>query len=76
MSIDVYPMIVVGEDAWADVALRGASSFGVSHIPYSQKDKNDPHGQRGFIGAIFWSAAFVQNDGWMAVAEVGASALT
>lgn len=74
-SIDVYPLIIVAEDAWADVALRGLSSFDVTHIPHSQKDKNDPHGQRGYIGSIFWSAAFVQNDGWMAVVECGVTAL-
>lgn len=67
---DVYPMIVVAADAWGDVALRGLNSFSVTHLPHTQKDKNDPLGQRGYIGAIFWSAMFVQNDGWMAVAEV------
>ncbi len=72
-NIDVYPMIVVAEEAWGDVALRGMESFNVTHIPHTQKDKNDPHGQRGYIGAIFWSAAFVQNDGWMAVIEAGAT---
>jgi len=74
-NIDVYPVIVVAEDAWGDVALRGQNSFRVTEIPYSQKDKSDPHGQRGYIGAIFWSAAFVQNDGWMAVLECGVTNL-
>jgi len=75
-NIDAYPVIVVAEDAWGDVALRGMNSFGVTNIPHTQKDKNDPLGQRGYIGSVFWSAAFVQNDGWMAVVECGASALT
>jgi len=74
-NIDVYPMIVVAEDAWGDVALRGMNSFNVSHIPHTQKDKNDPHGQRGYLGAIFWSASFIQNDGWMAVVEIGVTDL-
>jgi N4-gp56 family major capsid protein len=74
-NIDVYPTIVVADDAWGDVALRGMSAFGVTHIPHTQKDKNDPHGQRGYIGSIFWSAAFIQNDGWMAVLEVGVTDL-
>lgn len=73
--IDVFPVIVVAEDAWADVALRGMSSFDVTHIPHTKKDKNDPLGQRGYVGASFWSAAFIQNDGWMAVAEVGVTDL-
>lgn len=61
-NLDVYPVIVVAEDAWGDVALRGKNSFDVTHLPHSMKDKNDPHGQRGYIGSIFWSASFVQND--------------
>ncbi len=74
-SIDVYPVIVVGEEAWGDVALRGLNSFDVTHIPHTQKDKSDPQGQRGYVGAMFWSASFIQNDGWMAVAEVGVTDL-
>ena len=74
-NIDVYPFIVVASDAWANVALRGMESFDVIHIPHTQKDKNDPLGQRGYVGAKFYSAAFVQNDGWMAVIEAGATDL-
>jgi N4-gp56 family major capsid protein len=74
-NVDIYPMIVVADDAWGDVALRGLYSFNVSHIPHTQKDKNDPHGQRGYVGAMFWCAPFIQNDGWMAVVEVGVTDL-
>jgi N4-gp56 family major capsid protein len=74
-NIDVYPAIVVADDAWGDVALRGSNSFSVSHIPHGQRDKSDPLGQRGYIGCIFWSAAFIQNDGWMAVIEAGVTDL-
>ncbi|MCA9340174.1 MAG: N4-gp56 family major capsid protein [Candidatus Saccharibacteria bacterium] len=74
-KIDVYPFIVVASDAWADVALRGMSSFDIIDIPHNKRDKNDPLGQRGYIGAIFWGAAFIQNDGWMAVVEAGVTDL-
>lgn len=74
-NIDVYPVIVVAEDAWGDVALRGTSSFEPTDIKPGQKDKNDPLGQRGYAGAKFYSAAFVANNGWMAVIECGISAL-
>ena len=74
-NIDVYPIIVVAADAWGDVALRGLNSFDVTSIPPGTKSNSDPLGQRGVIGAIFWSAAFIQNDGWMAVVEAGATAL-
>lgn len=75
-SIDVYPTIVVADDAWGNVSLRGKDSFDVIHIPHTQQSKSDPLGQRGYIGSKFYSAAFVQNDGWMAVLEMGITKLT
>ena len=75
VNVDVYPMIVVGEAAWGQVALRGVDSLDPTWIPPGQKDKNDPLGQRGYIGAKFWSAAVVLNQGWMAVLEVGVTNL-
>ena len=75
-NIDVYPMIVVGENAWGDVSLRGGDSFDMTDLKPGAKDKSDPHGQRGYVGAKFWSAAKVLNDGHMAVVEVGITALS
>lgn len=72
---DVYPVIVVGEDAWGQVALRGSNSIDVTWLAPGSKDKNDPLGQRGYIGAKTYMAASVLNNGWMAVAEVGSVAL-
>src|SRR3990167_1117515 len=74
-NIDVYPMVVVADEAWGDVALRGENSFEPIHIQRNREDKSDPLKQRGYIGAIFWSAMFIQNDGWMAVVESGATEL-
>ena len=74
-QIDVYPFIVVAKDAWGDLALRGKHSFGLRHIPHNKVGKSDPLGQRGDVGSVFWSAAFVQNDGWMAVVEAGVTDL-
>ena len=74
-SVDIYPYIVVAAQAFADVALRGMESFDVIHIPHTQKDKSDPLGQKGYVGASFWSASFIQNDGWMATIEAGVTDL-
>jgi len=74
-NIDLYPVIVVGQDTWGQVALRGADSIDVSYIPPGQKDKNDPLGQRGYIGAKTWMTAVVLNNGWGAVAWVGTPSL-
>lgn len=74
-ALDVYPVIVMAEGAAGDVALRGKDSFDMTDIKPGQKDKNDPLGQRGYIGAMFYSAAVLTNEGYMAVAECGATAL-
>jgi N4-gp56 family major capsid protein len=75
-NIDVYPMIVMGEEAAYDIALRGSNAMDITHIPHTTKDKSDPLGQRGYVGALFWSAVLVANNGWMAVAEVGTTNTT
>lgn len=73
--IDIYPCLVVGEDAWGQVALRGMDSIDVTYLPPGQKDKNDPLGQRGYIGAKTYMAASVLNNGWMALAYAGTPSL-
>jgi N4-gp56 family major capsid protein len=70
-NIDVYPVIVVGEDVWGQVALRGMDSVDVTYIAPGEKDKNDPLGQRGFIGAKTYMASRVLNDGFGARLLVG-----
>ena len=72
---DVYPVIVTGEDAWGQVALRGDNALDPTWIPPGQKTKSDPLGQRGFVGAKFYFNANTLNEGWMAVIECGVSAL-
>jgi len=74
-NIDVYPTIVVAESAWGEVALRGSNSFDMTNIPVGTKSAADPLGQRGYVGAKFYSAATVLNGGWMAVAECGITSL-
>lgn len=74
-NIDVYPVIVLSEDAYGTVALRGKDSIDETFIPAGQKDKNDPLGQRGYIGANFWFTSLILNQGWMALVECGADAL-
>lgn len=74
-NIDTYPVIVTAEDAWGQVALRGANSMDVTYIAPGTKDKNDPLGQRGYIGAKFYHTAVVLNNGWGALAWVGTPAL-
>jgi len=74
-NVDVYPVIVCGEDAWGQVALRGGDSLDPTWIPPGEKTKSDPLGQRGFVGAKFYMNCTVLNDGWMAIIEAGITAL-
>jgi N4-gp56 family major capsid protein len=73
---DVYPFIVCGEMAWAQVSMRSVDGLDLTWIPPGQKDKNDPLGQRGYVGATHYHAVKITNQGWMAVIEAGVSALT
>lgn len=73
---DVYPFIVCGEMAWGQVSMRGIDGIDLTWIPPGQKDKTDPLGQRGYVGATHYHAAKITNQGWMAVIEAGTAALT
>jgi N4-gp56 family major capsid protein len=72
---DVYPVIYFGQDAWAQVALRGQGAVSPSIIPVGQKTKDDPLGQRGYVGWKAWHAALILNQAWMHRLEVATTAL-
>lgn len=74
-NVDVYPFIVAAQDSVYDVALRGLNSLDPYHIPHTKRDKADPGGQRGYVGANFWSAVLIVNGGWMGVIEAGVANL-
>jgi len=75
-SIDVYPFIVAGQDAWSQIAVRGLSSLDPTYIAPGEKSKSDPLGQRGYAGTTWWKAVMIENNGWMALGYVGAANLT
>ena len=69
--VDVYQAIVVAQDAWSQLAVRGKESLVPTYLAPGQISKSDPFGQRGYAGSIWWKAALVENSGWMAVVNVG-----
>ena len=75
-SLDVYQLIVTGADAWSQIAVRGKESLEPTYLPPGQKSKSDPFGQRGYAGTIWWKAVMVENNGWLAVANVGVKNLS
>ena len=74
-SIDVYQFVVVAENAYSQIAVRGTDTLDPTFLPPGQKSKSDPHGQRGYAGTTWWKAAMIENNGWMAVGNVGVKSL-
>lgn len=69
-SIDVFQPVVVAEDAFSQISLRGEDSTKPVLLLPSDDSKADPLGQRGYSGASWWKAVMVENPGWMAVLNV------
>ena len=74
-SVDVYQFIVTADNAWSQIAVRGMSNLNPTFLPTGQKSKSDPHGQRGYAGTTWWKAVMRENEGWLAIGNVGAKAL-
>jgi N4-gp56 family major capsid protein len=74
-AADVYPVVFFGQDSWGTVALRGQGAVSPSIIPAGQKTKDDPLGQRGYVGWKTYHAALILNQSWMARLEVAATRL-
>ena len=71
-SADVYPMLFVGRDAYAIVALKGM--FALTPMVVNPKPSDsDPLAQRGHVAWKSMQTCVILNDAWMAVAEVAAS---
>jgi N4-gp56 family major capsid protein len=74
-SADVYPVLFFAQEAFGLVAIRGAGAVEPSIIPVGQKTKDDPLGQRGYVGWKTWFVAVILNEAWMARLEVAVTAL-
>lgn len=74
-TADVYPMIVMAQEAWGTVALKGMGSIDVAYLPAKQKTHANPLGQFGFVGATFYKNSVRLNDNWMVRIETAASGL-
>lgn len=74
-TADVYPVIVMGQSAWGQVAVKGMGSVDPTYLPAKQKTHANPLGQFGYVGAQFWKAALRLNENWLVRLEVAASGL-
>lgn len=64
-NVDVYPLVVVGQEAYGTVPLKGAGAITPSVINPDVKTKDDPLGQRGYVGWKAYHAAVRLNETWM-----------
>ena len=74
-NIDVYPVLVVAEDAWGQLALKGHGVAKPIYLPAKDINHANPLGRFGYVGATFVKAVQRLNEQWMVRLEVAASAL-
>ncbi|MBQ1761693.1 MAG: DHH family phosphoesterase, partial [Aquincola sp.] len=72
---DVYPFVVMTEECYGDVILRGKDAIRASVFMPGDGDKSDPLGQRGVCGASTYFAAVRLNEQQMAIGECAVSSL-
>lgn len=73
-NVDVYPVVIIGEDAFAVTPLSGSAvTMGVKNPKMAGGD-TDPLGQRGYVAWKMWFAACILNQAWMIRLETAASA--
>ena len=77
-AVDVYTMLIIAEEAWGHVSLKGHGKTSISptYLPPSQKSHANPSGTFGYVGADFWYAPFRANENWFVRFECGATDLT
>lgn len=74
-NADVYPIVIVAEEAWGKVPLKGYGSISPTYLPARQKSHANPSGQFGFVGADFFYNSLRLNENWMVRCEVAVSNL-
>ena len=74
---DVYPSVVMAEDAWGHLSLKGHGYTGISPtiIPASVKNHANPSGMFGYVGADFWYNCVRLNENMMIRVESCATEL-
>lgn len=73
-NVDIYPVIYIAKEAFGCVPLKGSKAITPSVINPDTKTKDDPLGQRGYVGWKTYFEAMILNETWMARLEVGATA--
>jgi N4-gp56 family major capsid protein len=67
---DVYPIIIVGQDAFATVSLAGANAV-TPMVSNPKVSDSDPLGQRAHVAFKMYATAAILNDAWAVRCECG-----
>lgn len=74
-NCNVYPLIVIAQDAYAQTPLKGMESVSVAvKNPKMGESEIDPLGQRGFVAWKMWFVATRLNEAWIVRIEATVSA--
>jgi N4-gp56 family major capsid protein len=74
-KVDVYSSIVMAQECFGQVALRGRSAISPTLLPATAKNHANPMGTKGFVGVDTWYVAKALNENWMVRIKHGAAAL-
>jgi len=72
-NVDVYPVIVIADQAYGTVPLKGVSSVEMAVKNPPMGDPGDPLGQRGHVAWKMYYQAVRLNENWMVRCEAGAT---
>jgi N4-gp56 family major capsid protein len=75
-NADVYPVVIIGKEAFGVVPLKGISSVEMAVKNPKMGEPGDPLGQRGHVSWKIWYQAVRLNELWMVRLEVAATALS
>jgi N4-gp56 family major capsid protein len=73
-NVDVYPLVIIGKDAYAVTPLSG-NGVQMSVKNPKMGSEGDPLGQRGFVSWKMWFVATRLNEAWMVRIESACSIL-
>jgi N4-gp56 family major capsid protein len=74
-EVDVYTAIVIGKEAFGQVAVKGFGSVTPVYLPAKQRNHANPMGMFGYVGADFWKTSVRLNENWMVRIEHAVTAL-
>lgn len=73
-AADVYPILIMGRDAFGLVPLQGSNAVEIGVVSPGKKTSDDPLGQKGFVSWKTYQATAILNQQWIARYEVACTA--